>query len=137
MSDLNALATALLDAREAKARAEAGLKEATGAVEAADEALFTALVDAGLSKISANGHSFSPDVKDYYRVPAHRMDDFHDVMEEIGRGGIFKLTANPQTMNATLRELAGESEAGLPERVAALVEVYSKQKCNVRKAARS
>lgn len=137
MPDLNALADALLEARDAKASAEDALKAANAAVESADATLFEALADAGLSKISAHGYSFSPDVKEYYRVGAANMDAFHEVMEEIGRGGIFRLTAAAQTINATLRELADESEAGLPESLKGLVEVYSKQKCNVRKAARS
>lgn len=136
MADLNALANAMIAAKETKEECEAALKEANRALEACDVALFEAMVDAGLSKIAANGYTFSPDVKDYYRVEAARMDDFHDVMERLGRGGIFKMTANPQTIQATLRELVGDGE-GLPGELAELVNVYNKQRCNMRKATRS
>lgn len=136
MADLNALAAEMIAAREAKEAAEAAVKEANRAYEAADAALFDAMVDAGLSKIAANGYTFSPDVKDYYRVEAAHMDDFHEVMDALGRGGIFKVTANPQTVQATLRELVGEGEA-LPPELGGLVTVFNKQKCNMRKTARS
>jgi len=136
MADLNALAADMIAAREAKDECEAALKEANRRYEEADAALFDAMVDAGLSKIAANGYTFSPDVKDYYRVEAAHMDEFHAVMERLGRGGIFKLTANPQTVQATLRELAADdAEGGLPPELADLVSVFNKQKCNMRKAA--
>ena len=136
MADLNMLAADMIAAREVKEAAEAALKEANRLYEGADAALFEAMVDAGLSKIAANGYTFSPDVKDYYRVKAEDMDDFHEAMEMLGRGSIFKLTANPQTIQATLRELVGDGE-NLPPEVAGLVTVFNKQKCNMRKTARS
>jgi len=134
MADLNALAAALVAARERKAGLEDSLKMSTSAVELADAALFEALVDAGLSKIGAEGYTFSPDVKDYYSVPAANFDAFHEVMEALGRGGIFKLTANAQTVNATLRELVAQTGEELPAELAGVVTVYQKQRCNVRKA---
>jgi hypothetical protein len=133
MADLNALAADLIEAKEAKEAAEDALKAANAVVEAADAALFAAMVDAGLSKIAANGFTFSPDVKDYYRVPAANMDEFHELMIEMDRGGIFKVTANAQTINATIRELVGFAEE-LPEPLQGVVEVYQKPKCNMRKA---
>jgi hypothetical protein len=133
VADLNALAAALIDAKDAKAQREDELKAANAEVERADALLFAAMVDAGLSKITANGFSFSPDVKDYYRVGAANMDAFHDLMDALGRGGIFKVTANAQTINATLRELVGDAEE-LPQDLASVVEVYQRPKCNMRKA---
>ena len=58
---------------------------------------------------------------------------FHDLMDALGRGGIFKVTANAQTINATLRELVGDAEE-LPQDLASVVEVYQRPKCNMRKA---
>jgi hypothetical protein len=133
MADLNALAEELVAAKDCKAEREEALKEANARVERADSALFAAMVDAGLSSIKAHGFSFSPDVKDYYRVPAAHMDEFHTLMIEMDRGGIFKVTANAQTINATLRELVGGAEE-LPEPLREVVEVYQKPKCNMRKS---
>ena len=133
MADLNLLAATLIASKDAKAGAEDALKEANAGVERADAALFEALADAGLSKITANGYTFSPDVKDYYRVAAASMEAFHELMDGLGRGGIFRVTANAQTINSTLRELVGDDE-GLPEELASVVETYSRPKCTMRKS---
>lgn len=134
MSDLNTLAAALLAARDAKAAADDALKAANRRVEEAEEALFAAMVDAELPKITANGYGFSLDTKAYYSVAPGALDDFATVMEGLGLGDIFKRTVHYQTLNATLRELAARGEGELPEEVRPHVSVYDRGKVTVRKA---
>ena len=134
MSDLNALAAALLDARMCKTACEAELKTANRMVEEAEEALFAAMVDAELPKITANGYGFSLDTKAYYSVRPDALDDFAEVMEGLGLADIFKRTVHYQTLNATLRELAAQHEGELPEEVRPHVSVFDRGKVTVRKA---
>ncbi len=133
MADLNTLAAALIAARDVKAEAEATLKEANKEVEAAQNALFAQMVESELSSINANGYRFTIDTKEYYSVPGDNLDTFHDVMDSLGRGAIFKFTVHHQTLQATLRELAGQHGGELPEDVAALVNVFDKPGVMVRK----
>lgn len=133
MADINALAMAMIAAKQRKEECEGALREASRDLEAADRALFDALADAGLSKVSVGGFSFTPDVKDYYSVPAERMDEFRDAMEALGRGGIFRVTAHPATLQAALRELASEDDGALPGRIGQMVSTYHKQRCTMRR----
>ena len=134
MSDLNALAAALLDARCVKSEAEDAVKAANRAVEEAEDALFAAMVDAELPKITANGYTFALDTKTYYSVRPGALDAFAEVMDTLGLGDIFKRTVHYQTLNATLREMAATHEGELPEEVRPHVSVYDRGKVGVRKA---
>ena len=133
---LSDLAGVLMAAKRDKAALEDGLRSATAAVETAESALFDAMAEAELTKISADGHTFSLDTKTYYSVPADAMDDFHRVMERAGLGAIFRFSVHHQTLNATLREMASAHDGELPQDVAALVTAYDRGKVNVRAAAK-
>ena len=134
MADYNALAAELIAAKERKSAAEAELKEANKDVGAAESALFKALVDNEVDKVSANGYTFSPDMKDYFSVPAENAEAVYELMVELGLDGIYKMSANAQTFQATMRDLADRD--ALPETLVGLVTVFNKEKVNMRKAAR-
>lgn len=133
MADLVGLAAALIAARADKADAEAAVKDANTRVEEATRELFDAMVDAELPKIEAQGHTFTLDSKTYYSCPAENSEALYAVLTERGRGDIFRHTANYQTLNATLREMA-DAEGDLPGDVAALVTAFDKGRVAVRKA---
>lgn len=135
MLDLNALALDLHAARVAKVEADTAAKEAGAAVREAESLLFDALVEAGLERITAHGHTFSLDTKTYYSVAPENMDAFHEAMESEGRGSIFKYTVHHATLNATIRELV-EQRGGMPESIGGLVKAYDEGKVNVRKASK-
>lgn len=132
-NSINALAAALMEARDAKAKAEEVAKEAGRVVRDAEAALFAAMVDAELERVTANGYTFSLDTKTYYSCPAENTDALHEVMVTLGRGDIFKYSVHYQTLNATIRELV-DQRGELPESVAALVKAFDDGKVSVRKA---
>lgn len=133
--DLSTLAAALIEARAAKDGADAALKAANKEVAEAEAALFAAMVEAELPKITHGGFGFSLDTKPYFSIKPEWTDEFKEAMTKLGRGGIFKVSVNYQTLNATMRELvAGNEDERVPDAVSEFVEVYDKPSVLVRKA---
>jgi hypothetical protein len=132
--DLSGLASEYLRAvEEAEARA-AALKEASERVQAAEGAMFSAMVESELSSLTAEGFVFDIDVSTHYSCLADRRDALYEALKPYERDGIFKTTfsVHAGTLQATMREWEGQG--GIPEEVKELLSVFDQPKLKVKKA---
>lgn len=111
----------LLDRKEELAELT---KENNAACEEARNALAQAMIDEESPKVSRNGFLYSLQDKTKYGKKACDEDEFFDVLEEHGLGGIIKRTVNAQTLQGAMAAAAEENGGELPEEFADYVSVY-------------
>lgn len=134
MADFAKLAADYNAATEKQAEIAEILKAASKEVEAAELAMFDAMVEAELPSLTADGHVFEIDLSTKYSCLADRRDALYEALKPYGRDGIFKTTfsVHAGTLQATMREW--EAQGGIPADVVEILTVFDKPVLKVKAA---
>lgn len=120
---------ALLDEKD---RLAEETKANNRAIEAARDALATAMIEDETPQITRNGYSYTLTPKTKYSKAAELMD----ALRANGLGDLIKETVNAQSLQGAMSNLAEENDDELPEEFEGCVNVYSFNDVTRRKSSR-
>lgn len=120
---------ALLDEKD---RLAEETKANNRAIEAARDALATAMIEDETPQITRNGYSYTLTPKTKYSKDAELMD----ALRANGLGDLIKETVNAQSLQGAMSNLAEENDDELPEEFEGCVNVYSFNDITRRKSSR-
>ena len=124
---------ALLDEKD---RLAEETKANNRAIEAARDALATAMIEDETPQITRNGYSYTLTHKTKYSKAAGKDAELMDALRSNGLGDLIKETVNAQSLQGAMSNLAEENDDELPEEFEGLVNVYSFNDITRRKSSR-
>ena len=124
---------ALLDEKD---RLAEETKANNRAIEAARDALATAMIEDETPQITRNGYSYTLTLKTKYSKAAGKDAELMDALRSNGLGDLIKETVNAQSLQGAMSNLAEENDDELPEEFEGLVNVYSFNDITRRKSSR-
>lgn len=124
---------ALLDEKD---RLAEETKANNRAIEAARDALATAMIEDETPQITRNGYSYTLTPKTKYSKAAGKDAELMDALRSNGLGDLIKETVNAQSLQGAMSNLAEENDDELPEEFEGLVNVYSFNDITRRKSSR-
>ena len=113
---------ALLDRKEQLAEAT---KENNRAIEAARDALASAMIDEETLQISREGYSYTLSPKTKYSKVAGQDEALKETLRSFGLGDLICETVNAQSLQGAMSALAEENDGELPEEFEELINVYT------------
>ena len=113
---------ALLDRKEQLAEAT---KENNRAIEAARDALASAMIDEETLQISREGYSYTLSPKTKYSKVAGQDEALKETLRSFGLGDLICETVNAQSLQGAMSDLAEENDGELPEEFEELINVYT------------
>ena len=125
------LSDALLDAREAKAHAEAAFKEVNSAVEMLESQLIEQMINGELTNFKRNGIQFTLVNKTHISAEAERKDELWEQMKRQGYEHLFTINAN--TLSGEVKRIMEENSGSLPAWLDGLVKQFEKPGIRIKK----
>ena len=113
--DMVALALKYAEEKNRIKEIEASVKERKKALAEKEETLFAAMENAGMDSFSASSHTFYRRVDTYASIDAALNDKALGWVKEQGYEDAIKLTVNPRTLTAIVKEVV-ESGGDQPEK---------------------
>lgn len=113
---------ALLDRKEQLAEAT---KENNRAIEAARDALASAMIDEETLQISREGYSYTLSPKTKYSKVAGQDEALKETLRSFGLGDLICETVNARSLQGAMSDLAEENDGELPEEFEELINVYT------------